>query len=156
MRTTRFISAGLVMAMAAGPAIVAADTMTFPKVDYFEVVTKDNGEPDEKKRDARLEIDAEAETIAIVHEKKGAAEATYANIKIADVTGVIYERSKSPRVKSAIFLSPLALFSSGKKHWLTIEWDGGYAYMRLDKNNQRQIRAALRAAGLDVETLIED
>ena len=49
-----------------------------------------------------------------------------------------YESAKSPRIKSAIFLSPLALFSSGKKHWLTIEYEGGYAYMRLDKNNQRQ------------------
>ena len=39
---------------------------------------------------------------------------------------------------------------------MTIEYDGGYAYMRLDKKNQRQIRAALGAAGFDVETLIED
>jgi len=28
--------------------------------------------------------------------------------------------------------------------------------MQLDKKNQRQIRAALNAAGFDVETLIED
>lgn len=149
------VIACLVVLMVSAP-LLAADVMEFRKVDYFEVITKDNGEPDEKKRDARLEIDAEANTIAIVHEKKGAAEATYANVNLTDVTGVIYERSKSPRVKSAIFLSPLALFSSGKKHWLTIEWDGGYAYMRLDKKNQRQIRAALSAAGLEVETIIED
>ena len=124
--------------------------MMSPKVDYFEVLTKDNGEQDEKKRDARLELDQDAQELRIVHEKKGAEEASYAQVAYSDVTAVLYERSKSPRVKSAIILSPLALFSSGKKHWLTIEWDGGYAYMRLDKNNQRQIRSALNAAGFDV------
>ena len=43
-----------------------------------------------------------------------------------------------------------------QKHWLTIEYEGGYAYMQLDKNNQRQIRAALGVAGFEVETIIED
>ena len=152
---TRMMWSGLVLVLVSVP-VLAADVIEFRKVDYFEVVTKDNGEQDEKKRDARLEIDHEAETIAIVHEKKGATEATYALVPFADVTSVLYERAKSPRLKSAIFLSPLALFSPGKKHWLTIEWDGGYAYMRLDKKNQRQLRAALGAAGFEVETLTED
>ena len=134
----------------------AADVIEFRKVDYFEVVPKTDGEPEEKKRDARLEIDSDAEEIRIVDEKRGAARASYATIPFSAVTSVVYERSKSPRVKTAIFLSPLALFSSGKKHWLTIEYDSGYAYMRLDKKNQRQVRAALGAAGFDVETLIED
>ena len=31
----------------------AQDVTTFWKVDYFEVVTKNNGEPDEKKHDAQ-------------------------------------------------------------------------------------------------------
>ena len=72
------------------------------------------------------------------------------------MTSIVYERAKSPRVKTAILLSPIALFAPGKKHWLTIEYDGGYAYMRLDKKNQRQLRAALGAAGFEVETIIED
>ena len=103
-----------------------------------------------------MEIDQDTQLIWIVHEKDGAEKATYAEIPFSAVTSVVYERAKSPRVKTAIFLSPLALFSSGKKHWLTIEYEGGYAYMRLDKNNQRQIRAALGAAGFEVETIIED
>ena len=102
------------------------------------------------------EIDQDAQQLRIVDEKNGASKATYAEIPFATVTSVAYESAKSPRIKSAIFLSPLALFSSGKKHWLTIEYEGGYAYMRLDKNNQRQIRAALGAAGFEVETMIED
>ena len=137
-------------------ASVPAAVLEFRKVDYFEVVTKDNGEQDEEKRDARMEIDQDVQLLRIVHEKNGAEEATYAEIPFAAVTRVVYESAKSPRVKTAIFLSPLALFSSGKKHWLTIEFDGGYAYMQLDKNNQRQIRAALGASGFDVETIIED
>ena len=137
-------------------SVPAADVLEFRKVDYFEVVTKDNGEPDEKKRDARLDIDQDAQQIRIVHEKDGASKATYAEIQFVDVTSVVYERAKSPRLKSAIFLSPLALFAPGKKHWLTIEYEGGYAYMRIDKNNQRQLRAALGAAEFEVETIIED
>ena len=152
MRT--FVSACLIVLVVAG--LPAADVLEFRKVDYFEVIAGDNGEFDEKKRDARIEIDPDGGEIRIVHEKDGAAKATYAVIPFADVTGMVYERSKSPRVKTAIFLSPLALFSSGKKHWLTIEYDGGYAYMRLDKKNQRQVRAAFGAAGFEVETLIDD
>ena len=136
--------------------LLAADTLEFRKVDYFEVVTKDNGEQDEEKRDARLEIDSDAQELRIVDEKRGAEKATYDVISFGSVSDVIYERSKSPRVKSAIFLSPLALFSSGKKHWLTIEYEGGYAYMRLDKNNQRQIRSALGSVGFDVTVIVED
>ncbi len=154
---TRWVAFCLVLFIGSPTLLAgAAEVLEFRKVDYFEVVTKDDGEQDEKKRDARLEIDHDAQELRIVHEKKGASEATYAQVSFADVTGVLYERAKSPRLKTAIFLSPLALFSSGKKHWLTIEWDGGYAYMRLDKNNQRQIRGALNASGFEVETIIED
>lgn len=149
------IAVGLLVASLSFP-LHAADVLEFRKVDYFEVVTKSNGDTDEKKRDARLEIDEAAQELRIVDEKRGADKAMYATIPFAAVTSVLYERSKSPRVKTAIFLTPLALFSSGKKHWLTIEYEGGYAYMRLDKNNQRQIRGALGAAGFDVEVLIDD
>ena len=154
---TRLIAFCLVLFVGSASLLTgAADVLEFRKVDYFEVITKRGGEPDEKKRVARLEIDQDARMLHVVHEKKGANESTYATVAFDDVTGVIYERSKSPRIKTAIFLSPLALFSSGKKHWLTIEWDGGYAYMRLDKKNERQIRAALRASGFDIETIIDD
>lgn len=146
----------LYLLVAAMTGTATADVLQFRKVDYFQIVTKANGEPEEKKHDARLEIDQDAQQLRIVHEKRGASEATYAEIPFANVTNVLYEQSKSPRWKTAIFLSPLALFSSGRKHWLTIEYEGGYAYMRLDKNNQRQIRAALGAAGFDVETILED
>ena len=82
---TRMMWSGLVLVLVSVP-VLAADVIEFRKVDYFEVVTKDNGEQDEKKRDARLEIDREAQTIAIVNEKKGAEKATYAVVPFADVT----------------------------------------------------------------------
>ena len=100
---------------------VSAEVLEFRKVDYFVVVTEDGEEPKEQKFDARLEIDQDAKQLRIVHEKGGAAKATYAEIPFGDVTSVLYERSKSPRVKTAIFLSPLYF-------WLTIEYKGGYSY----------------------------
>jgi len=151
----RLFAAVTLLAFALTPTLFAATTM-FKKVDYFEIITKDNGDQDERKHDARLEIDTDARELRVVDEKNGAEKATYANVSFDDVTTIRYERAKSPRVKTAIFISPLALFSSGKKHWLTIEWDGGFAYMQLDKNIERQVRAALGSAGLEVETLIED
>ena len=50
--------------------------LEFRKVDYFEVVTKNNGEQDEEKRDARLETDQDAQQLRIVDEKNGASKAT--------------------------------------------------------------------------------
>ena len=147
---------GLFLLVAVMAQTLSAEVLQFRKVDYFQITTKANGEPEEKKHDARLEIDQDAKQLRIVHEKRGASEATYAEITFADVTNILYEQSKSPRWKTAIFLSPFALFSSGRKHWLTIEYEGGYAYVRLDKNNQRQIRAALGGAGFEVETILED
>ncbi len=133
-----------------------ANIMIFEKVDFFEMVQQSDGDMDEKKHDARLEIDSESQRLLVTDEDRGAERATFAEIPFSTITDVIYEQSKSPRVKTAIFLSPLALFSPGRKHWLTVEYEGGFTYMRLDKNNQRQIRAALGAAGFDVQTIIED
>ena len=70
-------------------SVPAVDVLQFQKVDYFEVVTKSNGEQDEEKRDARLEIDQDAQQLRIVDEKNGAAKATYAEIPFATVTGVV-------------------------------------------------------------------
>ncbi|MBI3894512.1 MAG: hypothetical protein HY313_01135, partial [Acidobacteria bacterium] len=47
---------------------------------------------------------------------------TYAEIPISSITGLKYELSKHPRIAASILVSPLFLFSSSKKHWLTIEY----------------------------------
>ena len=99
----------------------------------------------------------------IVSEKKGAEKATYAVIPYDAITNIVYERSAHRRYGSALLINPLLVFSRGKKHWLTIEFTDvadlpqGYVYMRLDKNNQRQILSALGSGtGIEIEQIIED
>ena len=61
-----------------------------------------------------------------------------------------YERAKSARLKTAIFVTPLVLFSKGKKHWLTIQFKdpegkGDAIILRLDKKNYRAILGELES-----------
>ena len=59
---------------------------------------------------------------------------------------MIYERSSHARIKTAILLSPMALFSNGKKHWLTITY----------KNGAKRILATVETEmGQDVEWILE-
>jgi hypothetical protein len=77
--------------------------------------------------------------------------------KYTDIASAEYTFGKSPRVAAAILLSPLALFSSSKSHWLTIKRkDGEYALLRLDKNNYKLIIAELeKRAKIKVESVGE-
>ena len=68
------------------PAVFAAEIQEFRKVDVF-VVDEDG---DEKKKDARLEIDTDVNEIRLVDEKRGAARATYAVIPIDRITALVY------------------------------------------------------------------
>jgi hypothetical protein len=136
----------------------AADAIIFKKVDVFEM----EGD-DEKKRDARMELDSETRILSLVDEKKGIEKATYAVIPYDAITKIIYEKSKHRRYGAGLLINPFLLFSKGKKHWLTIEFTDvadlpqGYVYMRLDKKNQRQILSALGAGtGIEIEQIIED
>lgn len=120
------------------PAVLAADVMEFRKVDVF--IAQDNG--DEKKRDARLEIDAAAAEIRLVDEKRGAARATYAVIPIDRLTGLRYEAEYGKTWGGVVTVPPA-------KHWLTIRSDvlpSGQMRVRLDGGNQRELRFALRRA----------
>ena len=135
-------------------AVFAAD-VHFKKTKI--VVLKDDGEST-KEQDCDLAF-TDADTIVVKHRKRD--DEVYATIPYAAITGMTYERSKSPRAKTAIFLSPLALFSSGKKHWLTIEYstpDGrnDYVLLRLDKNEQQRIQAEAKArTNMEIESLVE-
>ena len=79
------------------------------------------------------------------------------------MTKVIYELSQHRRYGAGLLVNPFLLFSRGKKHWLTVEFQGvesmpqGYIYTRLDKNNYRQILSAFRAGlEVEVEEIIQD
>jgi hypothetical protein len=62
------------------------------------------------------------------------------------VKSVQYSYSKSPRWKTAFFVSPLFLLSPGKKHWLMVQAHDGFAVVKLEKGNYRQITANVETA----------
>ncbi len=72
------------------------------------------------------------------------------------IKSIEYGQTASRRVTSAILLSPIALFSKARKHYVNLEWldDQGQAQaaaFRADKSNFRAILTALRAkSGVDV------
>ena len=86
---------------------------------------------------------------ALTVHKKGKPDEVYAAIPYEGITSLLYERAKSARLKTAIFLSPLALFSKGKKHWLTIQWadddNRDAAILRLDKKEFRAVLGEIAA-----------
>jgi hypothetical protein len=72
------------------------------------------------------------------------------SIPSAAVTDLFYSRVSGRRIKTAIFVSPLLLFSKGKKHYLTVSFDDGAAFVgavefRLDKKNYRGILRAVES-----------
>ena len=135
----------LVMFVSTAFQVLTVEKLEFRNVGYVELTTQDNGQRDEKEWAARLQIDRNAKELRIVDAEKDAAAVVYVQISFPDITRILYERTKPPL---------------SKKHWLTVEWAGmsgdGYAYIRLDKRNQRQVRAALNAFGFEVEVLTDD
>lgn len=72
------------------------------------------------------------------------------SIPSAAVTDLFYSRVSGRRIKTALFVSPLLLFSKGKKHYLTISFsDGdrlaGAVEFRLDKKNYRGLLRAVES-----------
>lgn len=154
----RFTAVLVALTIAGGAALAQQQEIVFKKVDFFRM----EGE-DEKKLDARLTLDPIGRTLAFAHENDGAERELYASIPYENVTGIVYERSKHRRYKAGLIVSPFLFFSSGKKHWLTVEFEGieeqpaGYVYAQMDKNNYRRILSALEAGtGVDVEEIIEE
>ena len=157
---------GLVMCVCVLTAFTlpaGAAAIIFKKVGTFTIEGAE-----EKKHDARLELDAEKRLLLVVDEKRGAAKRVYASIPYDAVTGLSYSRSAHPRAKTGIALGVVSLgvgllvgfLAKSKRHWFTIEFEGvvdhpeNYHYLRLHKGNYRRIMQAVEAAtGLDVEVL---
>ena len=76
-----------------------------------------------------------------------------------DIKSAEYSHSKHPRWKTGTALIiPLTIFAlpfffmKGKKHWLTIQTEGDYAVLKLDKKNYKFINAAFEGhSGVEVE-----
>lgn len=78
--------------------------------------------------------------------KKG----TPAEIAWASVEEVEYGQKAGRRIKTAIFLSPLALFGKSRKHYVTLSFKDGdgadqAAVFEFDKNDIRQTLAVIKA-----------
>jgi len=131
------------------PALILAnEPIRFNKVKFME--QKSDGNADERKTDLYLFDDH----ILVGRRGKGRV---WAKIPFSELEEITYEKSSHPRWKTAIFLTPWALLSKGKKHWLTLEWGNEYCILRLDKNNYRAIIAALEAkTGLEVQWIVEN
>ena len=74
----------------------------------------------------------------------------------AEITGGEYSFAKSPRWKTALLVSPLFLFTSGKKHWFLAQGKNDHALLHLDKENYRLILATFETkTGTKVETVAD-
>ncbi len=74
----------------------------------------------------------------------------YFSIPSSAVTDLFYSRVSGRRIKTAIFVTPLLLFSKGKKHYLTIAFDDGDKLVgavefKLHKSNCRGVLRAVEA-----------
>lgn len=115
--------------------------------------SKINVTVEDKTRESDVIVRYDSTALVIADKKSGDATKTFA---YADLKGAEYSYAKSPRWKTAIFVSPLFLFTSGKKHWFLVQGTGDYALLHLDKSNYRLILAAFEArTGLKVETVAD-
>jgi hypothetical protein len=66
------------------------------------------------------------------------------------ISSALYERSAVPRYGWGIVVAWPLLFTKEKKHFLTVQYkekdEGRYAVFQLDKNNFREVLAAMEAA----------
>lgn len=128
-----------------GAAVSAQNNETFGKAK----LSIQEGEKT-KQVDAVLRYDGSS---LIVVDKKGSALKT---MPYASVKGAEYSYAKSPRWKTAIFISPLFLFTSGKKHWFMVQGEGQYAVLQLDKSNYKMVLGAFEAKTGKTVELVAD
>jgi hypothetical protein len=80
--------------------------------------------------------------------------ADYFSIPVKAITEIFYSRVSGRRIGAAIVVSPLLLFSKGKKHYMTLSFDDkdkmvGAIEFKLDKSNYRPLlRAVEQVTGL--------
>ena len=107
----------------------------------------------EKKKEIDASLKYSPDSLLILDKKTEQPVKTFSYQAIKNAE---YSYSKSPRWKSAIFVSPLFLFTSGKKHWFMVQTDGDYAVMQLDKTNYKLILAAFESKSGKKVDIVED
>lgn len=107
--------------------------------------------------DKKKEIDATVrydETALVIIDKKTSQ--PLKTMPYASMKGAEYSFAKSPRWKTALLVSPLFLFTSGKKHWFMVQTNDDYALVQLDKSNYKLVIAAFETkTGKKVEAVAD-
>lgn len=107
----------------------------------------------DKTKESDVIVRYDPSSLAIMGKNSGQTIKTF---PYGEIRGGEYSYAKSPRWKTALFVSPLFLFTSGKKHWFLVQGSGDYALLHLDKSNYRLILAAFESrTGLKVETVTD-
>jgi len=159
MRRIKFLSYLLLASVSISTFITAAGLAQAQKADSAssqfdnaQYYLKTPNEKNAKPIDGMLVLDATAKTARFVAKDKTQFEIAYSGI-----TGLLYERTATPRYSAAVLVSPLFLFSKSKKHFLTIQYknpegQGQFALIRLDKKNWQIAVATVEAhTGIKIE-----
>lgn len=150
IRRAELVSLGLIGLLAVSSITLIAQTVTFKK-------TKEEYQVGDKRRIREVALIFTDETMRVTSRN---GNALYAEIPIASVTELVYERTKHPRIKTAIFVTPWALLSKGKKHWFTVKYKEGeqskFLLFQLDKKEYQQVIAMAEVkTGLKAERVID-
>lgn len=136
--------------LAAATAVPAAGQSPEMSFDKLELRTTFGGA--QEGQEGRLAVNADRIRFL---SKNGRAE--YFSIPSKAVTDLFYSRVSGRRIKTAILVSPLLLFSKGKKHYMTISFNDGAGLagaveFRLDKSNYRgTLHAVDSVSGVPLE-----
>ncbi len=100
-------------------------------------------EQEHKLKLRKVAIDVQEEALVVTG--KSEQYASVLRISYSEITDMEYEKSKHRRWKTGILLSPIALLSKGKKHWLAVIRGEEETVFQLDKSNFARILAAVES-----------
>jgi hypothetical protein len=99
-----------------------------------------------------LTISSAEKTISFVSYRKDHKQPVVEfGMKESAITGVVYERTSTPRYAAGLFIAWPLLFTKEKRHYLTFQYkvesgDGKYAIFHVDKGQHQEVIAATEAA----------
>jgi len=179
MRTGKVTTACLVAAIFAAPFIAVAQEITFTKLKLLvqegdkskerdvalvyadgKIVIKERNKPNRKRRGALRNAETQLWEWTAQDYEGVLSPVIYEEIQYSAITNVTYERSRRRFTTTLENSDPVALFSRGNQHWLTITYQDGekssYALLKLDrKEYQRIIAVTETEVGVKVERVIE-
>ena len=119
----------------------------FGQVSFDKVEVRTSFAKAKEGNNGHLQIDKRG----IVFSKKGGGREEYFTIPTNSVKELFYSRVSGRRIGAAVLVTPLLLFSKGRKHYVTISFDDGKEMVgavefKLHKSNYRPILRSLETA----------